>query len=205
MYIIDSNKDYYDHFSHIYGLDKKVVFDRRGSHRITDSNLVNCRECKYTDFQFILLETGLVQYLIEVKNIVISNVPKPSPNRSFNCYDAQLTSCEFEIVQKIEELRNVTGKPIAVRSVHNDWRSEWYCKLHPTPYSKYRITPDIEIDLPILASTSLTSVVAAEEIWRNISTYISSLNNDRDVTQAPDIEKVVNHGFDKKESFRRVN
>ena len=41
MLIIDRNKDFYDHFSHIYGVDNKVVFDRRGSTRINDERLLD--------------------------------------------------------------------------------------------------------------------------------------------------------------------
>ena len=79
MYIIDSNKDYYDYVSHIYGLDKKIVFDRRGSIRMESSDLVDLRETRYYDgkTQFILLETGMVQYLLKLDNIVVTDENKP--------------------------------------------------------------------------------------------------------------------------------
>lgn len=205
MYIIDSNKDYYDYLSHIYGLDKKIVFDRRGSIRIDSKDLVDLRETRYVDDkpQYILLETGLVQYLIKLDNIVVvtdENMPK---NRHIDLSAYQyVKSFAVEIVEKFEDHKNVTGCPIAIRSVHNSWWSPFYIKKFHTEYKDYKITDSIALDLPILANTYFTSLIPADEIWKNICNYISSLGNDKDIAQASDIEKIVNHGFDKKESFR---
>ena len=204
MYIIDSNKDYYDYVSHIYGLDKKIVFDRRGSTRIESKDLVDLRETRYYGgkTQFILLETGMVQYLLKLDNIVVTDENKPKNKHIDLSAYQHVKSFDVEIVDKFEDHKNVTGCPIAIRSVHNSWRSYHYIKQFPTEYKDYKITNDIELDLPILASTCITKIIPAEEIWKNICNYISSLGNDKDVAQASDIEKIVNHGFDKKESFR---
>jgi hypothetical protein len=62
---------------------------------------------------------------------------------------------------------------------------------------------DKSIEDPILADTSLTSILDGEAIWKEIQNYISSLNNEVDVeTDISDVDKAVNHGFDKKTSFR---
>ena len=205
MYIIDSNKDYYDYVSHIYGLDKKIVFDRRGSIRMESKDLVDLRETRYYDgkTQFILLETGMVQYLLKLDNIVVVTDENKPKNKHIDLSAYQhVKSFHVEIVEKFEDHKNVTGCPIAIRSVHNSWRSPFYIKKFPTEYKDYKITDDIELDLPILANTCITKIIPADEIWKNICNYISSLGNDKDVAQAPDMEKIVNHGFDKKESFR---
>ena len=205
MYIIDSNKDYYDYVSHIYGLDKKIVFDRRGSIRMESNDLVDLRETRYYDgkTQFILLEIGMVQYLLKLDDIVVVTDENKPKNKHIDLRAYQhVKSFHVEIVEKFEDHKNVTGCPIAIRSVHNSWRSPSYIKMFPTDYKDYKITDDIELDLPILASTCITKIIPADEIWKNICNYISSLGNDKDVAQASDIEKIVNHGFDKKESFR---
>lgn len=205
MYIIDSNKDYYDYLSHVYGLDKKIVFDRRGSIRLESKDLVDLRETRYYDgkTQYILLETGLVQYLLKLDNIVVATDENMPKNRYIDLSAYQyVKSFAVEIVEKFEDHKNITGCPIAIRSVHNSWRSPFYIKKFRTEYKDYEITDRLALDLPILASTCITSLIPADEIWKNICNYISSLGNDKDVAQASDIEKVVNHGFDKKESFR---
>ena len=42
-----------------------------------------------------------------------------------------------------------------------------------------------------------------KETWIELQTYFSSLGNDKDIDlHLTDVEKAVNHGFDKKTSFR---
>jgi arginine/lysine/ornithine decarboxylase len=55
---------------------------------------------------------------------------------------------------------------------------------------------------PVIKQTSLTSLLAPEEIWKELQNYISSLNNDEDVNHMTNVEKIENYGFDKKISFR---
>lgn len=209
MYIIDKNKDYYDHYSHIYGVDKNIVFDRRGSVLINNDNLVLQPENRFIgrdEIQYILLETGMVQYLIKIDDIKYRKAPHKTLKDSFNLV---FDSAKFEIVKKFENYKNIFGKAISIHSVYNDWFSylDYVCgtKSKKIDYLNYRVTDEISIDLPILANTFLTRIINAEDIWKDINTYISSLNNDKDIKEASDIEKIVNHGFDKKESFRGKN
>jgi hypothetical protein len=41
MRILDKNKDFYDYLAGIYGIDNTVFFDRRGSKKLTHSDLLN--------------------------------------------------------------------------------------------------------------------------------------------------------------------
>lgn len=52
MLIIDKNNDFYDHISYIYGVDKKVVFDRRGSSLITDEDITKLGYWENYDHEF---------------------------------------------------------------------------------------------------------------------------------------------------------
>jgi hypothetical protein len=202
MYIIDKNKDFYDHYSYIYGVDKNITFDRRGSILINNNNLIITPDRNYINDnarkQFILLETGLVQYLIKISNI---DFDKKFYNEV--CFIYLYKNADFEIVNKFETFTNKFGCAISIHSVYNDWHT--YCPTgkEKYDYTNYRITNDFEYKLPILANTHLTSILDPDELWKNINTYISSLSNDKYVDiGTTDIEKVVNHGFDKKESFR---
>lgn len=209
MYIIDKNKDYYDHYSHIYGIDKNIVFDRRGSVLINNDNLVLHSKNRFfvrDEIQYILLETGMVQYLIKIDDIKYKKVPRKTTKDLFNLV---FDSAKFEVVKKFENYKNMFGTAISIHSVYNDWFS-YLDYVHGTKskkidYLNYIVTDELSVELPILANTSLTIIINAEDIWKDINTYISSLNNDKDIKEVPDIEKVVNHGFDKKESFRGKN
>ena len=67
---------------------------------------------------------------------------------------------------------------------------------------RYLKSNDKNIMLPILQGTSLTKVLDAETVWIEIQTYISSLDNDKDIDlDTTDKEKATIHGFDK-QSFR---
>jgi hypothetical protein len=58
--------------------------------------------------------------------------------------------------------------------------------------------------LPILQNTPIVNIIPAEEIWRNIFTYITSLKNDPIVDTRTNDLKIECAGFDKKESFRNI-
>ena len=57
MYILDKNTDYYDYFSHIYGEDKSITFDRRGSAIIKDEMLVDLLDVERRTYD---LYSGLI-------------------------------------------------------------------------------------------------------------------------------------------------
>jgi len=197
MYIIHKNKDYYDYYSHIYGEYKSITFDRRGSIVITDENFINFREnYSFKDGQFIVLEVGTVQYLIRVYNIIIVN------DYYNHIYDKYISS-NIEIVNVFKNHINKFGSPLSIKKV--DVKLEYNRKYEKFfNYSEYFPTTYEPILLPILANTRITSLIPAEDIWKELSNYISSLKNDKDSVYVSDIEKVVNHGFDKRESFRSI-
>jgi hypothetical protein len=58
--------------------------------------------------------------------------------------------------------------------------------------------------LPILVNSGLPSIIPAEDVYQGLEQYFSSKSNDvsRESDGLKDVEKAVNHGFDKKTSFR---
>lgn len=201
MFIIDKNKDYYDYFSKIYGSDKNITFDRRGSKIITDENVVNIYNYDKHEGQFFILEVGNVQYLIRLYDLVLKKA-------DYLYSTAEIfVSVKMEIKNIFRDNKNILGFPISIRSVNIPFRSYHYDKKTGkfiTDYTEYSVTNTTVINLPILANTQLTRLINPEEIWKELSNYISSLNNDKNSVFVPDIQKVVNHGFDKRESFRNI-
>ena len=58
---------------------------------------------------------------------------------------------------------------------------------------------------PIFKDTPLTSIISPEEMWDNIYSFISSLN-EKDITDKRDDNgHIISHGFSTKESFRNIN
>jgi hypothetical protein len=201
MRIIDKNQDFYDYYSHIYGEDKSIAFDRRGSIFLTDEMIVGCSKrdlhsdwSTHTLYGFRILEVGDVQYLIKVSNVKFIN-------DYMNLIYDKLVSYTFDIVYAYQDHKHRYKTPMSLHTVDFSW--DWKQKVH-----HYEIYPDenkniTPIELPILANTSLTKLLNPDTIWKELCNYISSLKNDKNVDiGTTDIEKVINHGFDKKESFR---
>ena len=71
----------------------------------------------------------------------------------------------------------------------NDWESEKFDKK-----------------IPILKNTFIPKLISAEECYRNIEEWLISQYNDKDQESEglTDVDKAVNHGFDKITSFRKM-
>lgn len=60
-------------------------------------------------------------------------------------------------------------------------------------------------DIYILRESGIPSIISAEDIYNAFDEYLSSLKNDRNVEiNLTDEQRIENHGFDKRTSFRRM-
>lgn len=206
MYIIDKNTDYYDYYSHIYGIDKKVVYDRRGSIIIDDDQVLlrwsnlSLRSLR-TPESFLLLEIGYVQYLIGLDNFKKHVIGKMGYSGFREYY-----TFGYEIVRIFQDNKHYFDTPVSVRgaSVAYAWT---YDGIKYKFNGSYQETIDgvstNPINNPILSNTFITKIIDPETVWKELQNYISSLNNDKDVDLVmTDVERAEIHGFDKKISFR---
>lgn len=211
MYIVDRNRDFYDYVSNIYGVDKGIVFDRRESQRITDHDLKNTMDFPnpnlvsanrffrhFDENRYIILETGAVQYLIKIFDVKFTKDKVGNFNlKSYSC----------KVVREFYENKNRFGFPISLKRarLHYQWAKNTEQAIQSDTFEELFLPGREEdlIKLPILAGTSLTSILDPDKIWKDIMNYISSLKNDVDVSiPMTDVEKAEVHGFDKKSSFR---
>lgn len=202
MYIIDRNKDYYDYYSHIYGIDKKVIFDRRGSVKMTDDILIQ-KSVLYRNISraFLILEVGFIQYIIVVSNIKDSSI---------NIYGEYTPyTGDFNIVKENKEYKHFYKTPLSIRGALLDYKFDWNGYKTVRKYNfddRFENLVDRtyhEENNPILAGTSITSLIDPDTIWKELQNYISSLDNDKDISiPSTDDERAEMHGFDRKTSFR---
>jgi hypothetical protein len=206
MYIIDKNKDYYDYLSspNMYGTDKRVVLDRRGSTVIADEDLYNMVDHRSVlNNSFILIEYGFIQTLLKAVNI------KTHEANNLTQFD----SCDFEIVKTYKENKHYYSTPLSIRKARTFYRWERRNNRDDLTGKFGQDIKDVGVREEffnldsyansILKETSLTSLFTPEEIWIELQTYISSLNNDEDKeTTLTDVERAEKHGFDRVTSFR---
>lgn len=206
MYIIDKHKDYYDYLSNIYGVDKRIVFDRRKSIPVTDEILIKLTDIfQWKNYQkktiFLLLEIGFKQYVIQIDNVKFA---KDYWNSEY------YSSSSMKIVHLFDNNIHYFDSPMSIRQIKIKSIWNWKKNGMETQYifsSNFNETVKSifrdSIANPILKDTQITSLIEPFEIWRELQTYISSLKNDKNIDlPMTDIEKAEIHGFDKKTSFR---
>lgn len=205
MLIIDKNKDYYDYLSRVYGVDKKVTFDRRGSTIISQVLLRNIviKEPGWNEStQYFVLEVGNIQFLFQITNI--KQIQKGNWRKGISdIWDGEWSL--FHIFKEDYHFgkKEMAIAPCKIEKVYNNKKRKFEEVItsfkNTCKFNKY----DTVIDLPILDDTFIPSVIEPFIIWNELSNYISAKNNDKNVDIGmTDIEKAVNHGFDKKSSFR---
>jgi len=208
MYILDKNKDFYDYLSGIYGVDKTITYDRRGSTVLTEKTLLNLivptegsyREHYKNNFVLFILEVGDIQYLIMVNEIKFKK-----DTDEYYWGALYPVEAKFRLFKTFMDHKHYFEKEITlvpVRRLHTPftWREK---KFEVNNYSELEILDYYKVSNPIMKNTSIPSIIDATEVWKNLNNYISSKYNDKTITIVnSDVDKAVNHGFDKKTSFR---
>lgn len=206
MQIIDKNKDYYDYYSYIYGIDKAITFDRRGSVIISNETIYQMIDRHFfedsKESHFILLEIGDVQYLIKVSNI------KTKKNRftgfdEFKDFDLSIAHIYNQNKKYYNSVISIV--PVRVKSTFSFGRGFEHKYIISDNFNDtvIKVLKERLIKLPILKDTKITSIIEGEKIWQIIDNYISSCNSEKDVDiEMTDEERAETHGFDRKYSFR---
>lgn len=202
MYILDKNKDYYDYLSRVYGVDKTITYDRRGSTVISDEQLLGLCVRGYRDEKeaYVVLEVGYIQYIFKFSNIqyrvdpisLSIKIPYKSDLEILHVFrdnkhyfDKEITLCNCDI-RRTDYSWKTWRKPIVISSFKEN----------------VRLT-EHKIENPILRDTSLVRHIKDLDIWKELSTFISSKYNDKTIAiKNTDKDLIVNHGFDVKSSFR---
>lgn len=206
MKIIGKYKDYYDYIQGKYGIDEDVILDRRNfvwdvpatykSFNPDPYVLHRFRSLKEYSYE-VLLQTGFVQYLIEVQhNLDGTNIPT--------------------LVKKFESEVNIGSCPVLLMPPEIT-----YC----ISGAFYRELKDYNLDdiksikrafekgksellrstkLPILKDTFIPKIISAEEVYNNIYNYLLYMKEPKVVDTRTNKQKIEGKGFDYKESFRNI-
>ena len=211
-----NNKDYYDYLTGIYGMDEKIVFDRRKftilsrlNHPLFTSELLekdapkkekpswqwkDKRIPEYEGRKFeCLLEVGLKWFFFEVERYLDTD--------SRVHIDWKLAK-----EKEISKCQRVGTSPI---TFFTSYRSYGYYGwniglIENERYHKIEVNDKDSIPNPILSGTPIPSFIKAEEIYNLLSTYLSSLNDVEIIDTRSDIQKAESAGFDRKTSFRNI-
>lgn len=216
MKIISKWKDYYDYIPHLYGgPDYRIVYNRNLEVHIDRSNWDRSKllELPYNPFRhkdytyslkwlsfcgryYLLVSRELSSVKYDYRNIEEFNKWKILNEKDhgmiFHKIFQKSTRWWKEKYEKYDDLINVKNSYLDVMS-----------KNIKMPV--FVIDPN-NCDVPNLSELGLPAFVSAEQAYQDISFYIANVINDNADMNPPvdvsDKDKIVQHGFDFKQSFR---
>ena len=217
MRIISKIKDFYDYISYEFSdKDDDIVFDRRNSIKKKKKDIVSFlrlneyeKKTYYSDISnYLIFQVGCLFYLIEIYDIEYKDV--------ICCGVKQKEFSNYKM-KVLSKWHNYNNKDIM--NFYKLYRYFYYKTDNQfIDYAKNEILSednkmkragyaDIKDKTFILNETGLASIIEPKEIYLALDEYFSSLITDREKRESTGItnnEKIVNHGFDKKISFRSV-
>ena len=219
MRIIDSNKDFYDFYQNIYR-DSSLTFDRRDSYDLSKEEFAS--HFYYNQkpaFKYFSRTSGEMQYvLLQVCNtfwffaLKITRV-----NESGKCVDYELRLLDswkdYTKETKLICLSHVGFRYYTVGDVPrmiegiktNDYFTLYEFNKFDLVKSSGREVVREERHIPILQNIGIAGEVDPLEIYLAIEEFLGMQITNNERTESiglTDKEKVENHGFDTKESFR---
>ena len=203
MKIIDSKKDYYDYVSGIYGIDDKVVFDRRGSKVLEKYILKSFNEPPTTDdFDFV------GECYVKIGDWVY-RFDRDGESWSWSMPDKMIFGTWFDKTilsnpvkyESFPYKEKLPDEIISVFSKHFKIRTNANKKIYG--YLSYHRSS--EISNPLLNNFEFVKrYISPEDAWQKIYDFISSRNEKPIVDNRSDVEHLESAGFDKKTSFRNI-
>jgi hypothetical protein len=205
MRILDKNKDYYDYLSFTEISDTTRIFDRRGSINIKDPDILGYIKTRFHSWDrpkpesivYLGLLAGYTFYIFKIYDIQWNKI---------SCFDNDPTPISYKIGilrKDIDYTKSLGILTLYELRCIGIW---WNKKEKDIVLSDFELKPYNEGKIPILKETKIPSLVSPNDMFMDIENYLSSLSTEKDYTtkNITDIDKAINHGFDKKESFRNV-
>ena len=222
MKIIDRNYDYYDYLWQQNG-DDEVVFDRRGSvliskkvlcdgcYRIVNGkkrfiplfpyNFFSWEKKSGEPFLLIVLAAGFNFFVIKLKQLRYENYLLLDFSMELIC-----SRKWYEYKGEPLNLYTVDSRAFAVDKLSaEEWRKANLSNCNFRPL--LNLSGELErCPIPILRGAGFASIIPPEEIYCGIDEYLLASKNDVSIESEglSDVDKAVNHGFDKRTSFRNV-
>ena len=224
MRIIDKNRDFYDYLQGIYP-DNLITFDRRGSFVIRKNDFMRLlvpqdiqpysgRIChRYNlntaNTDYLVLQAGYHYWIIAVKitETIGDGVCQVCANYELKLLDHAIDYSKPAAapisIRLIDDykLPFKTDTEYIIRAIKNN-----ECRSVDVVHRLTRVYNNTPY--PIVADLGIGALVNAEDVYFALDEYFSKqiTNNERtESTDITDKEKIINHGFDTKTSFRGKN
>jgi hypothetical protein len=219
MKIISKFKDYYDHISHIYGADPKIVYERPtfirpegGEYNIIFVELNGVFPIHLTydgndPYDYELLVICGRPFLVRQKKCDFKKPNENRPKEAMASNDAYLALTRKFLMREFQrdffedgdysmliELAHRLRQPVFLVKGIQSQRNEQKCYF------------SVQNKVPVLADLGVPKLLEATRLYQDIAYFISNVINPSPDLDPPvkfsDSERLQQHGFDKKLSFR---
>jgi hypothetical protein len=201
MRIIDKNRDFYDYFQ---DYDSDIVFDRRGSHILTNDELnVWNYYNRYNNFEnkYLLLQIGYTNWLILAKPI---NTDKDTYGYFIvNDFSLELVEMWKDYNKSVDFKFGNIKTSYTLEYMTSKKFNHKTALIDDIKLGNFEYTNNFTEKSPIILNkTKLPSILNAQEVYLAIEEWLSHKKDDIVHDSMTDKEKIVSHGFDTKSSFR---
>lgn len=194
MKIISKYRDYYDYLQGIYGIDEKLILDRRSGK--TKYNLTK---------KTILVICGkVIEFYVKEGKFYISNQLEKINNKKHIYYK----NAKYIITDSFSN-----NYPIYYPELSEDIYNKYpglqeFSKKSPIFFLKKNINDNLEIieEFPQLSIIGIQKIIKPEEIWLMLSQWLSERITEKEpnVPIGNDKIQILNAGFNLKTSFRNI-
>lgn len=214
MQILDKNKDFYDFYQNIY-IDKTSTFDRRKSvyfHKEDWNHFFYNSEREYV---YYVLRVGYSRYLYKITYTDVSfdkwclsghlNNYKVELVKYWKNYD-NLVDFEFGIVEELKSYGYRDKKYFNSQKYKNYEKQEIDALYNPKIGKNYAYSNMLK-GYPILCESGIASCTDPHQLFMDIEEWLSAQKERELRTESKGItdkQKIMNHGFDTRESFRNT-
>ena len=211
MRILCKEKDFYDYVGFGENGSEDVTFDRRKmwmikreDYQFVDSLMRSKRGDQLTE-KVIGVFIGYTLYIIKLT----SDPRKFSWDKGIEPFKY---SAELIAARKCYDIKHSSPIEFVEFGIFNPWNLKSFQKDLTKDYKEgnvanWEIKPVFDDDrIPILKNTFIPKLIDAKEVYYNIEEWLISQYNDVDQESVglTDVDKAINHGFDKKTSFRKM-
>jgi len=220
MRIFCKERDYYDYLQ-IH--DDDIIFDRRNYCVWSNNEIIShfptyekniLRPNDGTRYQILALRAGYKLFFFKLTIFDISNNDMRGDllNTLDFKYNIEFIGSRFDYTYKDDPLTFVGYEAnighdrkynTVVADVLKDNLNNIKCYSLKYDWWHHR---DGEYCVPLISNTFVAKYISGEEIYNAIDDYLRSKKNDVDQESSgiTDVDKAINHGFDKRTSFRNV-
>lgn len=227
MRIIDKNTDFYDYLQNVYR-DDSVTFDRTDSFLLSKDMICenlyfhgrssgfysergNCLHKEY----YVLIQICNTFWLFSAEVTKIDRNDKPADysvelvatwknyNKPRKLIQVDLISFRYTVIKFIPEKRKERDKSVFIQAIDtNGYRSDASFNKRTVTYGDGR---KIEKHIPLLKASGFAPLMNPQDVYLSLEEYFSAEKQSQERTESvgiTDKEKIENHGFDTKISFR---